>query len=794
MTFRSGKYFSDGEKEVAKVPRPQYKNHYFIEKPFELENLPIQNGSKTITRKFALIPDTYYKRQEYKKVTDRMVKFRDLENKYVQIIISALQNGQLTVQNFESPSKQFIKSNIYDNLNLTNVRANQFKNIELKERMRRCAVQYPFHAVRNWLIRNHNLSCIIGQLERSFRSNKDLVVSFLLGKGVPRGIKQTIFNSLNQNLFGNQQNISYFLIDNMVGQIRNILLENASLNVVLKTRLGQVNKNSRPVQDFLKECIVDFSYKKKSKFIKLQIEELVEYFLNRYFISLKSKDTRKVKSTKNKNEFKRYKRSRDEKFDHAKEHIKQNMLNLHKKEVQELFLEAYESVLKDYKNNPHIILTKHVFKPFFTKSPLTTPDYTGFIDFFKGVLQNKIKEHFKELFLTKNVITTLLNDLQHIKQNLATLTKIPEIKKFSVPIVAKEQVYQDDYANLKTKVSFIHREFINLTIQDKKSTIASLLGEGATPKVPVITFKHRKLILNLPFEVKKKAVSKQFQTSGEKKRSIEIGIDLGLKHFAVLSVMDTTDKKNPIEIARYFIGSKQLFDMKFDSNIGKFVNRYNHEERNPSNVKLMLIHLRGNIKNIQKNKNEYENRCNECGQDFKKKLKFHKLSESLSLLWERSHNINGEIVRQLNHHIIAIASFHGASKIRMENLKFSKHSKKRERGSYLAFWQTHWLFGQIQEAVKLQAYLHHVNFERVDAAYTSQRCSECGLIEYKDVNDAHVYLKDGLSQKEQKKRGFSRTQSRSGKQFTCQNIHHHKNKKIFRLDADLSAARNIALA
>ncbi|GAH34306.1 unnamed protein product, partial [marine sediment metagenome] len=272
MTFRSGKYFSDGEKEVAKVPRPQYKNHYFIEKPFELENLPIQNGSKTITRKFALIPDTYYKRQEYKKVTDRMVKFRDLENKYVQIIISALQNGQLTVQNFKSPSKQFIKSNIYDNLNLTNVRTNQFKNIELKERMRRCAVQYPFHAVRNWLIRNHNLSCIIGQLERSFRSNKDLVVSFLLGKGVPRGIKQTIFNSLNQNLFGNQQNISYFLIDNMVGQIRNIFLENASLNVVLKTRLGQVSKNSRPVQDFLKECIVDFSYKKKSKFIKLQIE------------------------------------------------------------------------------------------------------------------------------------------------------------------------------------------------------------------------------------------------------------------------------------------------------------------------------------------------------------------------------------------------------------------------------------------------------------------------------------------------------------------------------------------
>ncbi len=357
-----------------------------------------------------------------------------------------------------------------------------------------------------------------------------------------------------------------------------------------------------------------------------------------------------------------------------------------------------------------------------------------------------------------------------------------------------QEVYKDDYANLQAKLSFIQREFINLTIQDKKGTITSLLGEGAIAKVPVITFKRRKLILNLPFEVKRKAVSKQFKTSREKKRCIEIGVDLGLKHFAVLSVIDTTDKEKPIEIARYFIGSKQLFDMKFDLKSGKFVNRYNHRARNPRNVKLKLIHLRGNIKNIQRNKNGYENRCIERDQDFKKKLKFHKLSESLSILWERSHNINREIVRQLNYHIIAIACFHGASKIKMENLKFSKHSKKRERGNYLAFWQTHWLFGQIQEAVKLQAYLHHVNFERVNAAYTSQRCSECGLIEYKDVNGAYVYLKDDLSQKEQKERGFSRTHSRAGKQFTCHNVSLHRNQSLFRLDADLSAARNIALA
>ena len=297
--------------------------------------------------------------------------------------------------------------------------------------------------------------------------------------------------------------------------------------------------------------------------------------------------------------------------------------------------------------------------------------------------------------------------------------------------------------------------------------IASFLEAGAIIKVPVITFKHRKLILNLPFEGKKKVVSKQAHISRSNKKMIEIGVDLGLKHFAVLSVMDMTDQKSPKEIYRNFIGSKQLFDMKFDSHLGKFVKRANHSRRKNSNVKLKLIHLRDNIKTIQRKKNEYESRCIAHGENPKKKLKFNKLCDILSILWERSHNINREIVRLLNHNIIAIARHHGASKIKMENLKFSKHSKKRERGNYLTFWQTHWLFGQIEEAVKLQAYLNQIGFERVNAAYTSQKCSECGI-------------------KELATRDFKR--------FTCQNISMHKNNTIFRLDADLNASRNIALA
>ncbi|MGV9170972.1 MAG: zinc ribbon domain-containing protein [Promethearchaeia archaeon] len=86
-------------------------------------------------------------------------------------------------------------------------------------------------------------------------------------------------------------------------------------------------------------------------------------------------------------------------------------------------------------------------------------------------------------------------------------------------------------------------------------------------------------------------------------------------------------------------------------------------------------------------------------------------------------------------------------------------------GGYLAFWQTHWFFSQVQEAVKLQAYLRHISFRTVNAAYTSQNCWECG------------------------QRG-----TLTGKSFTCRNVHGHTSKCPVYLQSDLNAARNIALA
>ena len=119
--------------------------------------------------------------------------------------------------------------------------------------------------------------------------------------------------------------------------------------------------------------------------------------------------------------------------------------------------------------------------------------------------------------------------------------------------------------------------------------------------------------------------------------------------------------------------------------------------------------------------------------------------------------MNTELVHLVNHYVIKIAQFYGASTIKVEDLRWSKHSKKKDAGKFLAHWQVSWFFSQVQAAIEMRCVIHGIGFEKVPAAYTSKNCSRCG------------------------KRG-----TRAGKIFKC--------GCGFHLDSDLNAARNIALA
>ncbi|MBN2151072.1 MAG: transposase, partial [Candidatus Lokiarchaeota archaeon] len=98
--------------------------------------------------------------------------------------------------------------------------------------------------------------------------------------------------------------------------------------------------------------------------------------------------------------------------------------------------------------------------------------------------------------------------------------------------------------------------------------------------------------------------------------------------------------------------------------------------------------------------------------------------------------------------------------LRFEDLSWSSHSAKRESGSWLASWQLHWFFSEVQGRATRLARLAGIAVELVDARGTSKRCSACGT-----------------------------TGIRDGKTFTCTNEDCGK-----RVDSDLNGSRNVRIA
>ncbi len=207
----------------------------------------------------------------------------------------------------------------------------------------------------------------------------------------------------------------------------------------------------------------------------------------------------------------------------------------------------------------------------------------------------------------------------------------------------------------------------------------------------------------------------------------------------------------PIDRNMTIENSKSLFDMKFDDNAGKFVYLPN-KELNPTNIKQRLINLRKEHRIVQKLRMEYENRR---PNDYWNKIKWYHRMKTESYIWSKIQRLNKEVVNRLSGLIVRIAHYHGANRIKAEELSWSKHSKKSEKGSWITFWQTHWFFSQVQYMTLQNALRKNIEFVVVNAYKSSHICAVC------------------------KEEGF-----RNGKTFHCKHCGTY-------VDSDLNASRLI---
>jgi IS605 OrfB family transposase len=295
--------------------------------------------------------------------------------------------------------------------------------------------------------------------------------------------------------------------------------------------------------------------------------------------------------------------------------------------------------------------------------------------------------------------------------------------------------------------------------------------KGYQPSHPTLTFKNRKLLIHIPFQ---KTEVQSNPTQSQKKSGIELQVDQGLIHFAVITLRDMSKGKYGTFVPKkqYFLGQEELFDKKFDPKSGKIIlqdkfrgknGELREENCKKTNIKRKLINIRREIRKLQKSKNEYEQRCLELEEDYKRKYKWNRIRRELSKCWNKLNNINSQIVQYTTHYIIAIANHSNAWKINVEDLGWSAYKKKKDAGSYLAFWRVQWFFSQLQSAVGTQCKIHGIEFERVRADYSSQECSKCAEM------------------------GIVHKGKRKGKTFICNN-----HSKPFIIDSDLNASRLLA--
>ncbi len=771
-------------------------------------------SATTITRRFSLLPedsDISLKIKSYKEITNLLVKVRALKNKYVSLMVNDIKIN--SYRSYNSSSMSQFRQAVYDRLNFSQIKSTQFQSIQLKERAKQCAFYDAYLVVREWVKRIENLKIIIGELIDKFRQDKAFTFLFLRGKRFSSKELKVFKQVLNQDCFKKKQSLSIFFLNNFIFQLRNLFLaqndfeskalfSDISLTNSLKNLSRETFKSLRLDDCLLEKVATGFSRIKKKKEIAILPSELPEYVLDGYFrkiqwltnrkaqqiISLREKikkEDAKRKSSANKlveyskslqnlvgfistfigdAEFsceKEFKKKRKLILDGFKKGILEEIVDL---DLHQLITEAYHKELLDFRQNPNSYLLKRVFKPNFPRIKIADINHDSFIQYFEIKLQYKIREFLKEYFISEQFISLMIEQFREINLDIYNLVKIPEHKTLSISIINRD-VYKEDFTNFcsskhynyyKIKIGLESHQFKNYMVRDRKERIKRLKENNFEPALPTITLKNHKLLLNLPFKKINKDSSKP-SSQVHNNLDIEMGIDLGLKHFAVISIWD---KRQDIELARYFLGPRQIFDMNFNLDDGKLYSqkkvRKNKKGSNLSNIKLKLIRLREQIVLLQKKKNNYEQRLLLCNiTNYRAKLKWNKIRRSLSLCWDRLNRLNIQIVNHLNNYVIKMARFWNVSVIKVEDLRWATHSKKRDAGEFMAFWQTHWFYSQVQNAVKLQCDLNSIKFQKVPAKYTSQRCSCCGKIG-----------------------------SRAGKQFSCPYCG-------LKLDSDLNASRNI---
>ncbi len=353
-------------------------------------------------------------------------------------------------------------------------------------------------------------------------------------------------------------------------------------------------------------------------------------------------------------------------------------------------------------------------------------DLLKFIDLeFDILLREQIIAYLKINYL-KVINHELQVILKDLNSNTPDILKIPELNKSSIPLgIDDGQVYRlkelDD--RVEITLSLIANEFVSTDLRTV-DRYEELIKLGFKSQRGVLNFSRGKYYIYIPFTKK---------ASEERDGDLTASADLGLKTLATLSVYKKTK-----EIDRQFLDQKNMGGKKDDW----FVNPKS------INIKSKLMDRRLIARDNQSMRMKSK----------KGTMKHWFARDRQRTQWRKIKNSNLEIIRQLSARTISYLNYHGVGTLVLENMKWSRHGARSKVGYFLATWQVHWFFSQVQTMLINQCKLHGIHVELVDPRNSSKICSKC-----------------------------SKIGKRQGKQFYCSNT----SCSLKHVDSDLNAARNL---
>ncbi|MFQ6063153.1 MAG: RNA-guided endonuclease InsQ/TnpB family protein, partial [Methanosarcinales archaeon] len=195
--------------------------------------------------------------------------------------------------------------------------------------------------------------------------------------------------------------------------------------------------------------------------------------------------------------------------------------------------------------------------------------------------------------------------------------------------------------------------------------------------------------MNLPYQI-----NVNVPTLRKKKKVL--GVDLGIKKFAVLTVVQDYKHSQPVFIKNDILGK--------------------------------LKRLRDQMSGIQKNLSRIKKEGNH--QEFKNLHAYYRRAQN------KFRALNKQIGHEVSKFIVSYALANNCDTIAFENLKGRSNNKYNRDLNWLI---SNWIKGKIIEFTKYKAKIKGIRVEKVNKNYTSRVCSKCGILG-KTYNNS--YLKE----------------------------------------------------